>query len=194
MKIFITLVIILLLALILIKYNSSKVKFIYVVSDIDDERYSVLSKVDSRKAANILAKIKQNIHALNMYLQNNKANPEYKNFITYIDLFSNGIKNTKISEGSGTNGYTSYTVNKGEEMVFCVRDENKNIHDINLLMYVAIHEISHIACPEQGHTPLFSRIFAFMLSNAIRIGIYHKIDFSNYPAKYCGMTINESII
>ena len=68
------------------------------------------------------------------------------------------------------------------------------MHDINILMYVAIHEISHIACPEIGHTPLFKDIFSFFTKESISIGIYKYQDFETQPVEYCGMELNSSII
>lgn len=69
-----------------------------------------------------------------------------------------------------------------------------NIHEFNLVMYVLLHEISHVACPEYDHTPLFKKIFRFICQEAIDVGLYEKIDFVNTPKEYCGMGINESII
>ena len=56
--------------------------------------------------------------------------------------------------------FTSYTINKGEKIVFCLRSKVlHNIHDINTISYVCIHELSHVMCSEYGHTPLFKEIF-----------------------------------
>ena len=61
-------------------------------------------------------------------------------------------------------------------------------------MYVTLHEIAHIACPEYGHTPLFNKIFAFFTETASDIGLYKKISFETSPREYCGLTISNSII
>jgi hypothetical protein len=61
-------------------------------------------------------------------------------------------------------------------------------------MYVALHEISHVACPEVGHTELFKKIFHFITKIAINMGIYKKIDFAKNPVEYCGLTVSESIV
>lgn len=92
--------------------------------------------------------------------------------------------------------YTSYSVNKGEQIVFCLRSrKNKDsIHDLNLMMYVVIHEMAHVGCPSIGHTDEFRMIFAFFTQQAIKLGLYKKIDFNNNPMEYCGMTVSESII
>ena len=77
---------------------------------------------------------------------------------------------TQIYENDIDSKYTSYSVNKGEEIVFCLRSkETHQLHSIDLMMYVALHEISHICCPEIGHTPLFKKIFAFLVNRAIEL-------------------------
>ena len=72
--------------------------------------------------------------------------------------------------------------------------EDDKFHDLNMITYVAIHEISHIACPEYNHTALFNEIFAFMAKVATQIGIYKYINFSQQPLEYCGIIIDQSII
>ena len=63
------------------------------------------------------------------------------------------------------------------------------------MMYVVLHEISHVACPiYDNHGPLFKKIFGFLTNEGIKLNIYTNIDFKNKPVEYCGMTINESII
>jgi predicted metal-dependent hydrolase len=86
-------------------------------------------------------------------------------------------------------------VNKGEEIIFCLRSKNNDkLHDLNLLMYVALHEFAHVACPEIGHTPLFKKIFKFFIEVSIILKIYEYTDYSNNIKEYCGIYINESII
>ena len=68
------------------------------------------------------------------------------------------------------------------------------MHDLNLVMYVALHEIAHVGCPVFGHGPLFKRIFAFFTIIAIKQGLYQRIDFRRYPTEYCGLIISDSIV
>lgn len=165
-----------------------------VKSDIDDNFYLVRDLPDKQDAANMLSKIKKNIFDLTNHLVKNKKNfPEY---VQYIDQLQERIKNVIIQESSDNGLYTSYSVNKGEQIVFCIRsrDNLNKLHDLNLVMYVAIHELAHVGCPEFGHTELFKKIFAFFATEAVKIKIYTKIDFEKKNEEYCGLTITDSII
>jgi len=179
----------------------------YVRSDVDNNMYMVRNQKDKKKAANFLAKLRANIYAIVDYTTKKindpkTANlPRYVEFKPYILQLRDKIKDVTVRE-SGTNSvYTSYTVNKGEQIIFCIRSKSlatylktNNIHDFNLVMYVMLHEISHVACPEYDHTPLFKKIFKFICEEAIEMGIYTRIDFASSPREYCGMNINDSVI
>uniref|UniRef100_A0A6C0EBI8 Uncharacterized protein n=1 Tax=viral metagenome TaxID=1070528 RepID=A0A6C0EBI8_9ZZZZ len=168
----------------------------YVKSDIDNQMYLVRDLPDKQNAANTLARLKQNIMTITNYLYTNIDNPKYKDFAPYIRQLHKRIQNTVIIESSANSIYTSYSVNKGEQIVFCIRSvKNKDdIHDINLMMYVVLHEMAHVACPETGHTELFKKIFSFLTTTAIELGLYYKIPFGSDPKEYCNMTITDSII
>lgn len=174
------------------KYNIHDMT--YVTSNIDHFTYLVRDLPDKQHAANILATLKHNILSITDYLYKNIE--QYKENKSYINQLHNNIKNTIITEGNDNGVYTSYSVNKGEQLVFCIRSRMNNgeLHDVNLLMYVVLHEMSHIACPEYGHTELFKKIFSFLTNIAINLKLYRKIDFTNDHTEYCGMLINESIV
>lgn len=78
-------------------------------------------------------------------------------------------------------GNKSYTINK-KKIYLCLKDENKEYYDFNMLIYVAIHELSHVLCNEIGHTPKFNQIFQDNLIKAEQLGIYDpsKPIISNY--------------
>ncbi len=166
----------------------------YVESNIDYNYYLVRDDNDKQKASNLLSKIKINIDKLTNYCYENRYN--YKNMKPYIEQLYRRIQNSFIVESNKNSTYTSYSVNKGEQLVFCIRskDNNEKFHDLNLLMYVVIHELAHVGCPEYGHTPLFKDIFIFLCEISIKINIYKKINFEDDNREYCGMTITESVI
>jgi hypothetical protein len=168
---------------------------VYVKSTLDNEYYLVRNYPDKQQSCDTLAKLKKNIFAIVDYVKSTKTK-NTENMEQYIYQLCSRIKNVIIKESYPNTNFTSYCVNKGEELVFCIRltKEGGEIHPINLLMYVVIHEISHVACPEEGHTPLFNKIFKFLCKSSIELGIYSKIDFYKTPLNYCGMIINDSII
>jgi predicted metal-dependent hydrolase len=163
--------------------------------EIDGNIVLVRDMPDKEHSAKLLSQLINRMYYLKKYVVDNKA--KYKEYREYIDQFDKNFtkSRTKIYENSLTSEYTSYCINKGEELVFCLRSKLTNkLHDINLLMYVAVHELAHTACPETGHTPLFNKIFRFLLERAIEIGLYTKVDYSKYPVEYCGMKLYTSIL
>lgn len=193
-KLDIIILLLLLLAISFLFFKYGKYDVVYVKSDIDGQLYLVRDLVDKQFSANALAKIKQNMLILNDYLVANKNN--FPDYALYIDQMNSKIRNSILMENGEDNIYTSYSVNKGEQIVFCLRSRSSynKLHDINLMMYVALHELAHVACPSIGHTDEFKKIFAFFVEEAIKIGIYQKIDFKNNNLEYCGMMITESIV
>jgi len=154
---------------IFLKLNSNNTLYINT-----DNGVIVINKDKNKNAKTILmTKIINNMYILKNYLFNNID--KFKEYEEYIKLLNKNFnKNrTHIYETDPNSSYTSFSVNKGEELSICLKSkENKNLHDINLLMYVVIHEMSHFACPEIGHGPLFQKIFKKFLEEAIIIGIY----------------------
>ena len=76
----------------------------------------------------------------------------------------------------------------------CIRDkdENKNLHEHNLLMFVVIHELAHIMSKSIGHNNEFYNNFKFLLNEASTLGIYYPIDFKKNPEQYCGIEVNSN--
>lgn len=166
----------------------------YIKCPFDNEYYYVRNDEHKYDAVELLYNIKKNIFLLKDHLYTNKGKYDIE-YYPYIDLLYKNIQNVSISETPINTNNTSYTVNKGQEIVFCVKSKKDGkIHNINLMMYVALHEISHVACPELQHTPLFKKIFAFLCNEAIKLNIYEKIDFDKYPQECCGININNSIV
>lgn len=186
-------ILILIIIIVCMKYKKNDV--VYVKSHIDGQYYLVRELPDKQQASNLLATIKKNIMAISDYLHNSNTD-SFRAYKPYIQQLHKRIKNVVVLESSTDNVYTSYSVNKGEQIVFCLRSRkiNNKLHKINLLMYVVLHEMAHVACPEYNHTPLFKKIFAFLTTVAINIGLYKKIDFERNPAEYCGLIITDSIV
>jgi len=167
----------------------------YVQPNKSIEKYLVQNDENKKDSANLLFLIITNIYKLRNHLFNNiKGFPEQKEYI--IQLTENLNENrTSIYENEVGSNYTSYSVNKGEEIVFCLKSKRtKKLHNINLMMYVAIHEMAHLACPEIGHTQLFKDIFKFLVKESIKLNIYNYKDYGIKPVEYCGMKLTSNII
>ena len=166
---------------------------IYEHATFDNDYYWVRNLKDKSQAANTLAHIKENMIKLINHLQNNIN--DFPENMSYIKDLVRRTKTINIMETPGDEKFTSYTVNKGEKIVFCLRSKIfDEIHDINTLMYVVIHEMAHIACPEYGHTKLFKEIFKFLLVESAKINIYIIKNYRINPQIYCGMTITEYLL
>lgn len=180
----------LLCTIILIIYYINSSNGLYVKSTIDNQYYYVYNSDNKQEVADTLATIKLKILYLIEFMKK-ENNPDYTKYLNRLIDKINGV----TIEENTTNKNTSYSVNKGDELVICLKSKKNNkIHDMNLLMYVVLHEIAHIMCPEYGHGLLFIKIFKYVTESAVKAGIYTKIDFENNPQEYCGMTINSSII
>lgn len=90
-------------------------------------------------------------------------------------------------------GDTSYTIDKGAKLALCIRsNKNGEIHDHNTLMFVLLHELSHIAVDVDGHPPVFWSTFKFILKEAVASGIYTVVDYKSAPVHYCSMLIEDN--
>lgn len=194
-------IIILLFLIIIIIYFRRKnqtIEKMSLVEAFDKKKYLVRDLNTKYESANLLAKLMNNLKLLISTLKqrsDSTNDTELRKYKSFIETIYNKIDNVKVRENEGSNSLTSYSVNKGEELVFCIRSKSNNqIHDINELMYVAVHEISHIGCPETGHTRLFAKINLFLLQRAVQMGLYHYRDYALNPVEYCGMILTTSIL
>lgn len=169
----------------------------YIKSNITQELYLVRNLSDKNIAANIIARIVKDLNKLSAAcykdLKNNKK--DAKKMGLYISRIHKRIGTIIFRESSAHSPYTSYTVNKGDEMVLCIRSKKTGeIHDYNILIYVAIHELAHVGCTEIGHTPLFFNINRYLLQKAIDLNIYKYVDYKILPKTYCGMGVNNNVL
>jgi predicted metal-dependent hydrolase len=156
-----------------------------IVSNIDNRDYEVQVKEDAQEAANLIAKIREKLILLVNHLIKTYPNDER------IERFKKNFNPDKIKEGIDDPNYTSYSINKGEQIVLCLRTNNK-LMDLNTMMFVVLHEMAHICTLSIGHTTEFWDNFKWILEEAINIGIYTKQDFKLNNVEYCGITITDS--
>ena len=163
-------------------------ELVYQTSTIDNKKYLVRNDERKQESADYMAKIKKNIYILIEHLKTNYANDER------IFLLQKKYNPDSISESMKSSLYTSYSVNKGEKLVICIKekDAEETLIDMNTVMFVVIHEIAHIITVSIGHTKEFWNNMKFLLENAITLGIYTNKNYKQNPQKYCGIMITDS--
>jgi hypothetical protein len=88
---------------------------------------------------------------------------------------------------------TSFVIDKGQIYKLCLRDKKSGkLHDINTLMFVNLHELTHLYNATYGHDSDFWKSFKFILDSAVELGIYKPINYNTHPRPYCGIVINHN--
>lgn len=159
-----------------------------IISGVDNNKYCVRDRSKLELAADHLANINISMNKLVRHCENKYPDRDI------VKRLVKGYNPKSIIETLPTSEYTAYSQNKGEKIAFCLDTEKNDgkLIDINTLTFVAIHELSHVACESVGHTNEFWSIFKFLLQESKNIEIYNPIDYKNKPTKYCGMTINDN--
>lgn len=174
----------------------------YVLSRVDGRKYLIRRNkpaVYLEESADTLAEINRRVTVLIEYLERTYRGDSGKAY--FIKKLSEKYKPSIISEAAMDKRYTTYTVNK-EDMHICLRtrDDSEKVYDINLLMYVVLHELAHLCNYDQnsqaiqGHGREFRMIFRFLIEESVKIGIYKYEDYAKTPREYCGIIINTSIL
>lgn len=117
----------------------------------------------------------------------------YKKFCKDIDRLVGNYNPNVLSENTPDSKFTSYSENKGQKIVFCLREKSNNkLVDLNTMMFVGLHELSHLMTRTVGHDDEFWSNFKIILRIAIRLGLYKCQDFEKESKAYCGTRITDS--
>jgi len=163
---------------------------LYVKSSVDGKEYLVRDLPDKQEAANLLAKVRIKLNNLKIHLEGKY--PDKTQVKQLIQNFRNDPK--RFLESTPDAEFTSYSVNKGESVHLCLRQRegaDESLVKEEVMVFVAIHEMSHILTESLGHGPDFWNNFAWLLKEAELINIYKHQDFKAHPVKYCGMSITD---
>ncbi len=159
-----------------------------IISDVDGKQYCVRERAKLQLAADLLAKTSQKMKNLVKIMKKN-----YKGRAN-VDRLIKGFNPKKIVEILPTSKFTAYSENKGEKLAFCVTKTKlgDQLIDENTLMFVATHEMAHIATKSIGHTQEFWQNFKFLLKSAVKAGLYTPKDYKKKNMLYCGMKITDN--
>lgn len=177
---------------------------LYIQSDLDDKRYIIRRGYTKnerylKESANTLAEINKRVTKLIDNLSSKFHNDQTKNY--FIKKLKENYNPYILSEAAIDERYTTYTVDK-QDMHVCLRtrDQVENIYDINLLMYVILHELAHLCNYDnmgnaiQGHGIEFRNIFKLLVVEAIKLNLYEYDDYAENPKEYCGIVISTTIL
>lgn len=171
--------------------QSSAYPTVSVKSSVDGNMYQVRDMPDKQEAADLLARVRQRMQKLYNYLI-----ATYPEKLQVKQLKQNFKPDpSRISESTPDAEHTSYSVNKGESVHFCLRQRQGNNESLvkeNIMVFVALHEMAHMVTPTIGHGPDFWNNFGWLLKIAEDQGIYTYEDFSAHPVSYCGVKITDS--
>lgn len=200
-----------LFVIICVHFKNYKRDVTLVKSTLDNQKYFVRNLPDRVEAANRLAFIRQKLAQVVDYIKSQTPKQLYKMYVKgdkmetqmSITEFSSCIrqliakfrnKSEIFSENTPDSKFTSLSVNKGEELIFCLRlkKEGDKLVPRNTILFVALHELSHLMTKTIGHGEDFWRNFRFILKVAIKQNIYKPIDFNSNPQPYCGIQITDS--
>jgi len=175
-------------------------------SPVDGEIYRVhLAHTNPILAANLMAFLHKNVIEIMRYLRSKYIRgglggryPGRKRVISNI-LMRYNPDNLIENSPRDPLGDTSYTIDKGGGLLaLCLREKDPtrsgqyNVHGPDILMFVILHELSHIGIDENGHPPFFWSVFKMLLLESHNSGVYTGPDYAIAPTNYCGLTVNYS--
>jgi len=160
-----------------------------LVKASDGRSYKVQDLPDKQEAAERMSKIRANLNKICEHCKD----PSLKLDEPYQLLLSR-FNPDVLEENDITADSTSYSENKGEKIVVCLRDKAPPYPFVeeNTVMFVLIHELAHLMTSSVGHTPEFWTNMRKLLHECCQMGVYRAVNYSKNPVKYCGMTITDT--
>jgi predicted metal-dependent hydrolase len=182
-------------------------KYIYdgtehLISTVDNNFYRVRRGSDQQTRADILAILNGKFKIIVDNLEND---PNYSQNAAVQRLIANWKAGVTVKEIGNMESDAAYVINK-KNMSFCLQKRKNEVvlEDLNLITYVAIHELAHIMSEEIGHGPEFIENFEFLLNYAKTLTYYDPLLKTNLPVyiqlnklntadNYCGVSLVNSI-
>lgn len=189
---YIYLAITLILCYFLINISIENFDLVMVESQLNSNKYKVQDRFDKKIAANKMAEINKTIRSIQKVLLHSHPNDNR------VIRMNKRLNNTKLQETISKPDESSYTINKGEIMSFCLRNkdhekrETDEFHNHNVLVFVLIHELAHVMSIKEGHGTEFMDNFRFILRESVKNNIYYPVDYSKMPMNYCGVDVTHN--
>lgn len=160
----------------------------------DGQQYDMQNLPNKEEAVKLMSAVKSNLVKMYNHYKSEPALAADPPVGRFLQRFSPDV----FIENDMSSADTSYSENKGQKIVVCLRDKTKApqypLIDQNTVMFVMLHEMAHLMTETIGHTQEFWTNFRRILGDAVQIGIYHPVNYASRPTPYCGMTITDSPI
>jgi hypothetical protein len=154
-----------------------------VVSPVNGKTYRVIQSGNYRAAADMLATLENKARAF--IDAASIAYPEDTNIKRIKKYWTGTITEIPQSET------IAYAIEK-KELYMCIRDATNKVQHIDDLLFVLLHELSHIMNPSYGHDDAFWRQFKRTLEIANKLGYLPYKDYDNYSVEVCGKQISSN--
>lgn len=154
------------------------------VEAFDGRRYLVRDVPDKKATADMMASLNAKVIVLLNYLRQDGGRP------VMVARLVARYKPEVLAEGRLNKKLTSYTVNKGESVVMCMRsrDGSDALYPENVLFSVLLHELAHIASLSQGHGGEFTDNLRFLTEKAGEMGLLKR---QKVAVNYCGIPLSH---
>lgn len=160
----------------------------------DGKQYDMQNLPDKEKAVALMSSIHAKLIKLYDHYKGDIGLAQDPPVTRFLQRFTPDV----FTENDMQSKDTSYSENKGQRVVICLRDKTKSpqypLIDGNTVMFVVLHEMAHLMTETIGHTQEFWANFKRILGDAVQIGIYTPVNYAQRPTPYCGMTITDSPI
>jgi hypothetical protein len=171
------------LGALIFKENIERSAKIDVVSAVNNKKYAVMQTGDYVAAADMLASLEDKARAFIAAASEKYPND---NTIKRIQKYWTGT----ISEIPQSDTI-AYALEK-RDLFMCVRDNAGNVQQLDDLLFVLLHELSHIMNTSYGHDAPFWRQFKRTLEMANKLGYLPYTNYDQYSVTVCGKVINAN--
>lgn len=171
-----------------------------ICNNIDGRCYPVFMQFESTMSASEMLAYLNTFaitlmrHLRKKFLWDGAGTYEDKHMVE--NLLANYNPDAIVENNPASDVNTSYVEDKGRVFALCLREKvsGKNaIHNKNILEFVTMHEMAHMASDTIGHEEAeFWINFKKIMIAAVETNMHIPIDYSKYNINYCSLVVNYS--
>lgn len=165
------------------KENMDKSGKIDVMSTVNNKKYAVIRTGNYVAAADMLASLEDK--AREFIAAASAKYPADKTIKRIQKYWTGTISEIPQSET------IAYALEK-RDLFMCVRDDAGNVQKLDDLLFVLLHELSHVMNTSYGHDASFWKQFKKTLEMANKLGFLAYKNYDNYSVMVCGKQINAN--